>query len=105
MDRHEHTYQQREASEHEDRARQYASLDAAFSALFTRVEASARGAGARYPQQLAELQEAHRAECAARAAADGAFAGAMQSSLARLRALALEVYGLEDEGEEGGGEG
>ena len=105
MDRHERAYQQREVSEREDRVQQYASLDAAFSALFTRVEESARGAGARYPQQLAELQEAHRAECAARAAADGAFAGAMQSSLARLRARALEVYGLEDEGEEGGGEG
>ena len=104
MDRHEAAYRQREVDEKSDRATQYASLDAAFAQLFTRVEDSARASAARYPRELAAIADELRAERGARAAADGAFAGTMEATLARLRALALEVYGLDGEGE-GGGEG
>ena len=99
MDRHEHAYRQREVTEKEDRAAQYATLEAQFSTLLRRVEDSARTASARYSRELRGLEKAVEEEAAVRKFADAGFAGDMAATLARIRALALEVYGIEEEGE------
>jgi hypothetical protein len=101
MGRYETSFRRRGASEKVDRERQYGSLEATFSQLFTRVEESARSSAATFTAELAKVTESRESETRAREGGDAAFNSDMVAALTRIKNMALAAYGVEEEGEEG----
>jgi len=71
-------------------------LQSAFSELFSRVEASSRTSSTRFSAELAGIREALEEESRKRGLEDEAFGEAVVAALSKVKAMALECYGLSE---------
>jgi len=83
--------------EKEDRIQQYTILQSMFSDLLTRVDSSARSSAVRFESEFAGLKEALLSETRSRERDDEAFGESVVEALTKIKALALECYGLSQE--------